>query len=156
MADQIPKIKSERQVLQLKLPHLCFQALMLGLWILTANIFSVYAATCPPSVPSWEATTTEQYNFPAYTTAYTDKVVAGPMSNSLYYLYWVFEPQGVIVRKVNASGSQTWKVLFAFNPIIKSLSVDAAEQSVYFSSFSNPLVVLKLSSSAGSIVSQHQ
>ena len=35
------------------------------------------------------------------------------------------------VRKVDVSGSQTWMAYFAFSPILKSLSVDAAEQSLY-------------------------
>ena len=60
------------------------------------------------------------------------------------------------VRKVDASGSLTWMTSFALNPLIKSLSVDAAEQSVYLASKESPLVMLKLSSSDGSVVSQHQ
>ena len=110
MADQIPKIKSKRQVLQLKSPHLCLQTLMVGLWVLAASICSIQTATCPPSVPSsTAATTTEQCtfdlhfddlkydfllssifsSFSGYTNTYTDGVVVGPVSNSLYYFYWL-------------------------------------------------------------------
>ena len=60
------------------------------------------------------------------------------------------------VRKVDASGSLTWMASFALNPLMKSLSIDAAEQSVYLANNLIPLVVLRLSSSDGSIVSQHQ
>ena len=60
------------------------------------------------------------------------------------------------VRKVDASGSQTWMASFAFYPIVKSLSVDAAEQSVYLTSYENSLVVVKLLASDGSVVSQHK
>ena len=79
----------------------------------------------------------------------------GPVSNSLYYMYCLTLTDSV-VRKVDASGSLTWMASFHFYPISKSLSVDAAEQSVYLASVSDPIVVLKLTASGGSIVSQHQ
>ena len=154
MADQKPKIKFKRQVLQLKPSRLYLQTLIMGLWVLAASISSVQTATCSSSVPSSAATTTELCNFS--TTTYTFGIVVGPVSNSLYYLYALSSPNGSVVRKVDVSGSQTWMASFAFWPIIKSLSVDANEQSVYLESFTNPLVVLKLAASDGSIVSQHQ
>ena len=109
MADQIPKIKLKRQVLQLKPPHLCLQTLMVGLWVLAASICSVKAATCPSSVPPSAATTTEQCtfdlhfgdlefefiissilcSFTGYPDTYTEGLAVGPVSNSLYYLYWI-------------------------------------------------------------------
>ena len=157
MADQIPKIKFKRQVLQLKPPHLCLQALMVCLWVLATSICSVQTATCPPSVPSSAATTKEQSSFSGFTSTQTYEVTAGPVSNSLYYLYYLSSSSSnAAVRKVDASGSQTWMASFALQPILKSLSVDAAEQSVYLASTTNPLVVLKLAASGGSIVSQHQ
>ena len=72
------------------------------------------------------------------------------------YILSVYTPSNAAIRKVDASGSQTWMVSFAFSPIVKSLSVDAAEQSVYLASRANPLIVAKLSASSGLIVSQHQ
>ena len=107
MADQIPKIKSNRQVLQLKPPRIFLQTIMMGLFMLASSICSVQTATCPPSVPSSAATTTEQCTFDLYfddlefkfilssilssfstlTSTYTYGVAAGPVSNSLYYLY---------------------------------------------------------------------
>ena len=73
------------------------------------------------------------------------------------YILSVYPPlNNAAVRKVDASGSQTWMASFVFQPILKSLSVDAAEQSVYLASSINPLIVLKLAASDGSIVSQHQ
>ena len=156
MAYQMPKFKSKRQVLQLKPIRIFIQTMMIGLFMLALSICSVQTATCPSSVPSSAAMTTEQYSFLGYTT-YTDGIAAGPVSNSLYYLYGLSStPIMAAVRKVDASGSQTWMASFAFDPIIKSLSVDAAEQSVYLASYTNPLVVLKLAASGGSIVSQHQ
>ena len=60
------------------------------------------------------------------------------------------------VRKEDASGSQSWLASFAFQPIRKSLSVDAAEQSVYILKLATFLEVLKLATSDGSLISQHQ
>ena len=51
--------------------------------------------------------------------------------NTYKYIYFVSTPYNVAVRKVDASGSQTWITSFAFMPTLKSMSVDAAEQNVY-------------------------
>ena len=73
----------------------------------------------------------------------------------MLFVYFI-SSNAAIIRKVDASGSQTWITSFEFNSIWKSLSVDAAEQSVYLVSLINPLFVLRLAASDGSIVSQHQ
>ena len=156
MADQIPKIKSKRQILQLKSPGQCFQTLIVGLFMLAWSICSVQTATCPSSVPSSSATTTEQCNFSGYTTTQTYGIAVGPVSSSLYYLYFISTPASAVVRKVDATGSQAWMASFIFDLISKSLSVDATEQNVYLASYPDPLVVLKLATSSGSILAQHQ
>ena len=156
MADKISRIKSKWLVLQLKPSRLYLQALMVGLYVLTANICCVQTATCPPSVPASAAIISEQCNFAGYTTTQTYGVATGQVSKSLYYMYTISSPQIAGVRKVDASGSQSWMTSFAFFPIVKCLSVDVAEQSVYFARQINPIVVLKLAASDGSIVSQHQ
>ena len=156
MADQMSRIKYKQPVLQSKPSGLCF-VLMMSLCVLAVNICSVQTATCSSSVPPLTTTTTEQCSFTGYTLTKTYGVAEGQVSKSLYYLYWLSTPSSsAVVRKVDASGSQTWMASFAFQPIIKCLSVDATEQSVYLSRFANPLVVLKLAASDGSIISQHQ
>ena len=60
----------------------------------------------------------------------------------------------VVVRKEDTSGSQLWMASFAFRPVIKSLSIDALEQTVYFAQRIAPVVVMRLSSSTGAVVSQ--
>ena len=157
MADQTPKIKSNRQVLEFKPSRLCLQTLVVGLCVFYARICLVLSATCPPSVPISSATTTEQCSFSEYTSTQTDGIAVGPVSNSIYYLYRIYiSPSSAAVRKEDASGSQTWMASTESYPIVKSLSVDAAEQSVYLASLTNTLVVIKLSASDGSIVSQHR
>ena len=117
MENQMPKINSKRQVLQSKPPRLYLQTLMVGLLVLALSICSIQTATCPPSVPSSTATTTEQCtfdlyfsnfnsdfifnsilsSFSGYTNTYTDGMAVGPVSNSLYYLYGLqLEKRGVI------------------------------------------------------------
>ena len=155
MENQISRIKPKQLVRQSKASQNCFRIFIATILVLTAIISSVKTATCPSSVPSSAAITTEQCSFAGYTT-YTQKVVGGPVSNSLYYFYRLSSTSSGAVRKVDASGSLTWMTSFALNPLIKSLSVDAAEQSVYLASKESPLVMLKLSSSDGSVVSQHQ
>ena len=57
---------------------------------------------------------------------------------------------------MDSSGTQIWITSFALTSDGKSLSVDAAEQSVYLASQTTPQVVLRLSATDGSVVSQHQ
>ena len=157
MADQIPRIKSKRQVLQLKPPHLCLQSLMVGLFMFAISIYCVQTVTCPSSVPSSTTTITEEGSFSGFTNTNTFGMAVGPVSNSLYYLYRLgtSPSYNTAVRKEDASGSQTWMASFAFYPIMKSLSVDAAEQSVYLASNTSPIVVIKLAASDGTIATQH-
>ena len=155
MANQISKIESKQSVFQSKTSHLCFRIFIIGLLILSLSISLVQTATCSNSVPSSAATTTEKYSLNGYSFTYTVGIVGCPASNSLYYLYRL-SSSNVAVRKVDTNGSQSWMASFAFYPIQKSLSVDAAEQSVYLASRTDPLVVLKLLAGDGSIVSQHQ
>ena len=156
MADQIPRIKSKRLVLQLKPPHLCLQSLMVGLFMLAISIYCVQTATCPSSVPFSATTIIEQCSFSGFTAVRPYGVAVGPVSSSLYYLDQLSTPDSAVVRKVDTSGSQTWMASFAFWPIVKSLSVDAAEQSVYLASNTNPIVVIKLAASDGTIATQHE
>ena len=109
MADKIPIIKSKRLISQLKPPLLCFKTLIVGLCMLALSICSVLAATCPSSVPPSmeiiaEECTLDLYfsdykskfifnstlcNFTGYTYTQTYGIVGGPVSNSLYYLYYL-------------------------------------------------------------------
>ena len=80
---------------------------VVGLCVLAASICSVLAATCPSSMPTSAATTTEQYTFDShfvnlklqfilssilrsftgYSSIQAYGIVVGRVSNSLYYLY---------------------------------------------------------------------
>ena len=157
MADQIPKTKSKAQVLKMNHPRICLKTLTVCLCVLVASICSVLTATCPSSVTSSATITSEQCSYTGYTYAQTYGVAVGPVSSSFYYLYALNTPStGTAVRKIDASGSLAWMASFSFYPTMKSLSVDVVEQSVYLSSWTNPPIVVRLTASTGSIVSQHQ
>ena len=110
--------------------------------------------SCPSSVPTSAGITTEQASFTGSSNILIRGVAAGKVSNSLYYLYDLSSTSNVVVRKEDTSGSQLWMASFAFRPVIKSLSIDAQEQIVYFAQRIVPVVVMRLSSSTGAVVSQ--
>ena len=56
------------------------------------------------------------------------------------------------IRKINQDGSLAWMAALSFNPIQKSLAVDALELYAYVSYANNPLIVVRLGASTGSIV----
>ena len=60
--------------------------------------------------------------------------------------------QNAIVR-INPDDSQAWSSSFSFQPVIKGLAVDASEQNVYVSQQNNPLNVLWMYATNGSIAS---
>ena len=131
MARQISWIRSEQQVFQFQISQFLFRTLIFSLFIMTASIPSVRPSICPSSVPASAAMTIEKYTFSSYSTS-PFGTIQGPLSNSLYFLYKLSSSIKAAVRKVDASGSQIWVACFGFEPSAKSLSVDAAEQSVYF------------------------
>ena len=69
-------------------------------------------------------------------------------------MLWFVGSSSTAVRKVNADGSQAWMAALGFSPILKSMTVDTAEQNVYFASGGNPIAVVWLATSNGSIVNQ--
>ena len=74
--------------------------------------------------------------------------------NFYYFLLWFVVSSSAAVRKVNADGSQAWMAALGFSPLLKSMTVDLAEQNVYFASGGNPIVVVWLATSNGSIFKQ--
>ena len=116
MANQISQIKSKQYVIPQKTLSIYFKFFIIGFYAFIANISLNRASTCQSSVPSYAAITTEQNNFTGYATS-TEAVVGGPLSNSLYYLY--FLAGRTAVRKVNTSGSQIWLASFTFKPNLK-------------------------------------
>ena len=158
MAKQMSRIQKVWFALKTKTSLLLFKVFIIGLWVFSSSYYLAQAAICPSSVPSSSATIKEQYNFTGYSNVQTYGLVAGPVSSSLYYMYYLSTtPNKVAVRKVDASSSQSWIASFNFWPILKCLSVDLAEQSLYLANNdSTILTVLRLSTLDGSVVSQHQ
>ena len=156
MAEQISRIKFEKQNFNFKTFLLCQKTLIVGLIVIAASISQVRTTTCPNSVSPSVATTARQCSFTGFSSSRTYRIVEGPVSSSLYYSYLLNEDNKVIVRKEDASGSQSWMSSFLFMTIMKSLAVDIAEQNVYLvAHLTNILIMLRLSASDGSIISQH-
>ena len=56
------------------------------------------------------------------------------------------------IRKVKPDGSLAWMAALSFNPLVKSLTVDALEQYVYVARFSSALDVVRFGAGSGAIV----
>ena len=71
---------------------------------------------------------------------------------NIKYYPSVNTPDDWAIRKTNPDGSLAWMAVLSLIPIVKSLSVDTLEQNVYAARLSNPLDVVRLGASTGSIV----
>ena len=126
-------------------------------WVIILSILCLIStshwSTCPSSSSSSNVITSEQYIFSEYTNTFTNKVALGPVSASLYYLYYVSTPgSNWAIRKTNPDGSLAWVAALSLYPVKKSLSVDTLEQYVYVASFTNPMDVTRLGAGTGAIV----
>ena len=124
------------------------------MWVLISRIEIIKSSACSNSVPSSVVTITEQYWFNNKNTIIYG-VTSGEVSNFLYFMHGVYSLSYTVVRKVDPSGTQSWLASFNFLPTIKSLSLDASEQTVYFARNSNPIEIIRLYSSNGKFLSQH-
>ena len=124
-------------------------AIILSILCLINNI---HWSTCPSSNTTSNTITSDQCSFSGYANTETYNVALGPVSASLYYLYYIFTPHNWAIRKTNPDGSLAWMTALSLEPILKSLSVDTLEQHVYVAKRTNPLDVVKLGASTGSIV----
>ena len=129
---------------------------MLVVLMLACIIPFCYWSTCPSFTSNSYTITSEECSFTGSSTTSAYKVVFGPVSHSLYYLYYLGTPNSWAIRKINQDGSLAWMAALSFNPIIKSLIFDSSEQYVYVASFTNPVDVVRLSSSTGSIIDQRR
>ena len=73
----------------------------------------------------------EQGSFTSSTTTYLVGAKVGPVSNSTYLMYKLTSSSQTAIRKTNENGTLIWMTGLSGNPLYKSLSVDATEQSVY-------------------------
>ena len=109
-------------------------------------------STCPSSSSTSNTITSEQCSFSTYIFTETYNVVLGPVSASMYYLYYIRNPTNWVIRKANSDGSSAWMAALSFYPTVKSLTVDTSEQYVYVAKYSNPLDVVRLGADTGAIV----
>ena len=139
------------------------RALVVGLLALLMCSSMCIAATCPSSTSSLTAISTEQFRF-EWDDIQTYGVVAGPVTNSLYYLnyvyqqgwWWYYGNEFTILLKVDAFGSQSWLFAYYQYPRMKSLSVDTTEQYVYYVRYNDYAKVMKIKTDNGTFESQHE
>ena len=86
MDDQVPRIQSDKCSTLMKCCSVNLKILIVSLCLLSASIPSVQTSTCPNSIPNSAEITTDQYSFNGYSQVRMYKVVAGPVTNSLYYI----------------------------------------------------------------------
>ena len=138
--------------------NLKYRALMTCLIVLLLCLSSCTAASCQSSVPSSSVIIVEQHEFSGitYINEYTYGVAVGKVSNSFYYFARLYFPSNDIVAwKVDSSGSHKWIASINCEPSTKSFKIDATEQFVYFTTLTNPVVVVLLSTNNGEIVRQN-
>ena len=126
-------------------------------WTIIVSILCLittsYWSTCPSSSLTSNLITSDQCSFSGYAVTQTLNVVLGPVSASLYYLYYIQYPgDNWAIRKTNSEGSLAWMAALSLLPILKSLSVDALEQYVYVASTTSTLDVVRLRADTGAIV----
>ena len=142
---------------------ICFTSKILyndNKYLLTAICFALMwigscsSSTCSSSVPSSADLTTWQWSFQSYTQTLAHRIVSGPVSNCLYYLFYISTPANVVIRKLNVDGNLNWMASFNFGVNYKSLAIDNSEQNVYISSRTSPLTVVRMYASTGEIQDQ--
>ena len=82
------------------------------------------------------------------------------LSKLIILKYLISSPSQTAIRKTGANGILNWMIGLTGYPSIKSLSIDAAEQSVYLwistSGVYNSFGIISLSASTGSINSAYE
>ena len=97
--------------------------------------------------------TSNEWSFSGYGFSQIDAALSGPISNSLYLMYYITTPQRIVVRKINPDDSVAWMTAIGpLGPSLDGFRFDSNESKVYFSSYTNPLNVWRLQTSDGSII----
>ena len=132
----------------LKIIKISISAILILLFIIPAS----YQSICEASSSYSNAIISDQGIITSYAETQWQSVLSGPISNSLYYLYFLNSPANSGLRKINSDGSLAWLVILPFEPIAKGLALDADEQHLFAGSYTNILDVARLGTSTGSIV----
>ena len=120
--------------------------------LIVCLITSIQWSTCHSSSSTLNTITSEQCSFSGYAATQIFNMALGPVSASLYYLYYVYTPYNWAIRRTNPDGSIAWMAAYSFQPTVKSLTIDTLEQHVYVAGWTNPLDVVRLGADTGSIV----
>ena len=113
--------------------------------IIATLIFYCWCSTCFSSNTYLNCIITSQWCFSGFGSTRIYTVAAGPITNSLCFLYFINSPlQAAVIREVKADYSISRTFAISFWPTLKNLWVDINEQHAYLASVTNPLNVCKL------------
>ena len=129
------------------------------LLILTLMRISILLASS-----NWQSSSTsssilfQQEGFLESTTTSGLGVKVGARTNNFYFLYYYYIPTIIYsaVRRVDQNYNTIWTASISKNPYQKSLSVDLAENYIYFATQNYPITVFQLNTANGLMVSGQQ
>ena len=130
----------------------------MNIWMLIYLIPNSHWSTCSGSSSVTNTITSNQCSYTGYSNAQTYYLASGQVSNSWYYMYYVYNsPNTWVIRKINPDESDAWMAAFYLQPVKKGFAVDLNEQYVYVADTGNPMNVVRLTASTGAVVDeQHQ
>ena len=115
--------------------------------------------TCSSSVTSSNNINSFEESFTGYTINRIAGVVAGKVTNSLYYANSIATASSifsVVVRKISSDGTQAWIERIGDTLNIESICVDTNELNFYFSIDLGYFVVVRLLTLTGALVNGKQ
>ena len=129
------------------------------LLVLTVMRLSILLAS-----PTWQSSSTsssilyQQEGFLESTATSGFGVKVGTKTNNFYFLYYLFVSAVAhsTIRRVNQNYNAVWTADFSKNLYQKSLSVDLAENYVYFATQNYPITVFQLNAANGLMASGQQ
>ena len=120
--------------------------------IIATLISNFWCSTCLSSNTNLNSITTSQWSFTGFRNTRIYAVAAGPITNCLHFVYFMYSPsQTAVIRNFKTDNSIFLTFIISFWPSLKSLWVDINEQIAYLASITNHLNVCKLRTKDGEI-----
>ena len=98
------------------------------------------------------AIVTQQNSFSTYISTFNFGVISGPVTNTIYYMYYAYNPDSGMITKTDSSSNLIWLASVLLNVIKKSLAIDSLEQTLYFATNSNPMIIFRLNTTDEAIL----
>ena len=102
------------------------------------------------------STKTTMYTYSGFTSSGINKIIAGPVSNNLYYFDGIGSPSQAVIRKIGLDGTTYWYASISGSSWLKSAAIDRLEQRAYIAIYAVPLEIVQFSTNDGSITGAAQ